>query len=292
MNHVSRGRVPVGVSLWGIRFAESRAVWEPMCVATYLDRILEHHRDRAAADGRSTDRLLEEAYDLEPTRGFAAALRDGATLAVISEVKRRSPSKGDLAPDLDPAALASTYATAGASALSVLTDAVHFGGTPADLVAARGAVALPVLRKDFTVCANDVVDARIMGADAVLLIAAALDDAELAQFDALAARLGLDALVEVHDEAELERAVAVTRGECVGVNQRDLFTFEVDQARAVRMAAAIPARAVSIAESGVRGRDDAVALAGAGYDAVLVGEHLVTAADTTVALTELLVPRG
>jgi indole-3-glycerol phosphate synthase len=137
-----------------------------------------------------------------------------------------------------------------------------------------------------------VVDARIMGADAVLLIAAALDDAELAQFDALAARLGLDALVEVHDEAELERAVAATRGDLVGVNQRDLFTFEVDQERAVRMAAAIPQRAVSIAESGVRGRDDAVALAGAGYDAVLVGEHLVTAADTTVALTELLVLRG
>lgn len=261
-------------------------------MATYLDRILEHHRNRAAADGRSTDRLIEEASDLEPTRGFAAALRDGVTLAVISEVKRRSPSKGDLAPDLDPAALASTYATAGASALSVLTDVDHFGGSPEDLVAARGAVELPVLRKDFTVCANDVVDARIMGADAVLLIAAALDDAELARFDALAARLGLDALVEVHDEAELERAVAVTRGDLVGVNQRDLFTFEVDQERAVRMAAAIPARAVSIAESGVRGRDDAVALAGAGYDAVLVGEHLVTAADTRVALTELLVPRG
>ena len=135
-------------------------------VATYLDRILEHHRNRAAADGRSTDRLIEEASDLEPTRGFAAALRDGVTLAVISEVKRRSPSKGDLAPDLDPAALASTYATAGASALSVLTDVDHFGGSPEDLVAARGAVELPVLRKDFTVCANDVVDARIMGADA------------------------------------------------------------------------------------------------------------------------------
>jgi indole-3-glycerol phosphate synthase len=261
-------------------------------VATYLDRILEHHRERAAADARSTDRLLEEAYGLEPTRGFAAALRDGPTLRVISEVKRRSPSKGDLAPDLDPAGLASTYATAGASALSVLTDTEHFGGTAADLTAARSAVGLPVLRKDFTVCANDVVDARIMGADAVLLIAAALDDAELAHFDALAARLGLDALVEVHDEAELERAVAVTRGELVGVNQRDLFTFEVDQERAVRMAAAIPAHAVSIAESGVRGRDDAVALAAAGYDAVLVGEHLVTAADTTVALTELLVLRG
>lgn len=261
-------------------------------VATYLDRILEHHRERAAADDRSTDRLLDETHDLEPTRDFAAALRDGPTLRVISEVKRRSPSKGDLAPDLDPAALASTYAAAGASALSVLTDEFHFGGTPGDLVAARSAVELPVLRKDFTVCANDVVDARIMGADAVLLIAAALDDAELARFDALAAQLGLDALVEVHDEAELQRALAATRADLVGVNQRDLLTFEVDQERAVRVAAVMPAGTVSVAESGVRGRDDAVRLAAAGYDAVLVGEHLVTAADTTAALTELLVSRG
>lgn len=261
-------------------------------MATYLDRILEHHRERAAADHRSTDRLLEAAYDLEPTRGFVASLRDGPALRVISEVKRRSPSKGDLAPDLDPAALASTYAAAGASALSVLTDEEHFGGTPGDLVAARGAVHLPVLRKDFTVCVNDVVDARTMGADAVLLIVAALDDSELARFDALAARLGLDALVEIHDEAELERALAATRGDLVGVNQRDLFTFEVDRQRAARIAAALPAEVVSVAESGVRGRGDAVALVEAGYDAVLVGEHLVTAADPTAALTELLVSRG
>lgn len=261
-------------------------------MATYLDRILEFHRARAAADRRPTDRLIDEALALEPARGFAAALRGGPALRVISEVKRRSPSKGDLAPGLDPGEIARTYASAGASALSVLTDEVHFGGSPEDLVAARRAVHLPVLRKDFTVCSNDVVDARIMGADAVLLIAAALDDAELARFDELAAQLGMDALVEVHDEAELERAVAATRGRLVGVNQRDLFTFEVDQERALRMAAAIPRRAVSVAESGVRGREDAVALAGAGYDAVLVGEHLVTAEDVAGALTELLVPRG
>lgn len=259
---------------------------------TYLDRIIEHHRARAAADDRSTGRLIAQAHDLGPTRGFAATLRDGTTLRVISEVKRRSPSKGDLAPGLDPAELATAYAAAGASALSVLTDTEHFGGSSADLAAARRAVDLPVLRKDFTVCDNDVVDARIMGADAVLLIVAALDDTELARFDALAAQLGMDALVEVHDEAELTRALAVTRGDLVGVNQRDLFTFEVDRQRAVRMAAAIPPDVVSVAESGVRGRDDAVALAGAGYDAVLVGEHLVTAEDVAGTLTELLVPRG
>lgn len=261
-------------------------------MATYLDRILEHHRARAAADYRRTDRLIEQAHGPGSTRGFAAALRDGPTLRVISEIKRRSPSKGDLAPGLDPAGLAVTYASAGASALSVLTDEEHFGGSPGDLIAARGAVDLPVLRKDFTVCANDVLDARIMGADAVLLIVAALDDVVLADLDALAAQLGMDVLVEVHDEAELERALAVTRGNLVGVNQRDLNTFAVDQQRAVRMAAAMPPGVVSVAESGVRGRDDAVALARAGYDAVLVGEHLVTSVDVAGTLTELLVPRG
>jgi indole-3-glycerol phosphate synthase len=259
-------------------------------MATYLDAILDVHRGRAAQDTRSLDQLVERAAGLPPTRGFARALASGAHLRVIAEVKRRSPSKGPLAPDLDPAALASTYAAAGASCLSVLTDREHFGGSPEDLAAARGAVDLPVLRKDFTVAANDVVDARLMGADCVLLIAAALDDAELRDLAQLAAELGLDALVEIHDEAELERALAVTSGELVGVNQRDLVTFQVDQARAVRMASVMPERTVRVAESGVRGRADALALAEAGYHAVLVGEHLVTADDTAVALRDLLVP--
>lgn len=261
-------------------------------MGTYLDRILEQHRRDAAADGRSTDRLIDDTRGLEPTRGFLSALRGGPELRVIAEVKRRSPSKGHLAADLDPAELAQLYESAGASALSVLTDSDHFGGSPADLAAARGSVELPVLRKDFTVCANDVVDARLMGADAILLIVAALDDTELRDFDALAAELRLDVLVEVHDEAELERALSATRAGLVGVNQRDLVTFEVDRQRAVRMAAVIPDAVVAVAESGVGGGDDAVALAAAGYHAVLVGEHLVTAADTSAALTELLVPRG
>ncbi len=260
-------------------------------MGTYLDGILEHHRRRAAADPRRTDQLVEQAAGMEPARGFAAALRGGDRLRVIAEVKRRSPSKGPLAPDLDPASLARAYEEAGAACLSVLTDGEHFGGSADDLAAARAAVRLPVLRKDFTVCPNDVVDARLMGADCVLLIAAALDDAELSDFDALAAEVGLDALVEVHDEEELERAVAHTRARLVGVNQRDLVTFEVDQQRAVRVAGAMPEGAVRVAESGVRGRGDAVALAAAGYDAVLVGEHLVTAGDTVGALRELLVER-
>lgn len=260
-------------------------------MATYLDAILEAHRERAAADRRATADLIRRAGEMEPARGFAEALRGGDRLRVIAEVKRRSPSKGPLAPDLDPAELARTYAAAGASCLSVLTDGPHFGGSEQDLAAARGAVTLPVLRKDFTVCANDVVDTRLMGADCVLLIAAALDDAQLADYSSLAAEVGLDALVEIHDEAELERALEHTSGALVGVNQRDLVTFEVDQARAVRLASAMPADTVSVAESGVRGPADAVALAAAGYHAVLVGEHLVTAADTESALAELIVPR-
>ncbi len=259
-------------------------------MATYLDAILDVHRERASQDSRSLDQLVVGAAGLPQPRGFAHALATGAELRVIAEVKRRSPSKGPLAPDLDPAGLARTYAEAGASCLSVLTDREHFGGSPDDLAAARGAVELPELRKDFTVAANDVVDARLMGADCVLLIAAALDDAELRDFSRLAAELGLDALIEIHDEAELERALATTSGELVGVNQRDLVTFQVDQARAVRMASVMPEGTVRVAESGVRGRQDALALAAAGYHAVLVGEHLVTATDTGAALRELLVP--
>ena len=235
--------------------------------------------------------MAERPRALPPTRGFTDALRSTGRLAVIAEIKRRSPSKGALAPDLDPTVLARTYATGGASCLSVLTDADAFGGSAEDLVAARAAVDLPVLRKDFTVSANDVCDTRLMGADCVLLIAAALDDAELTDFAALAADIGLDVLVEIHDEEELERALATTSGELIGVNQRDLETFQVDQARAVRMAGLMPVDTVRVAESGVRGRDDALSLAAAGYHAVLVGEHLVTSADPAAALDALRVPR-
>lgn len=260
-------------------------------MGTYLDRILTHHRERAAADPRVTEQLIEACSGLPPTRPLADALRGGATLAVICEVKRRSPSKGGLNPDLDPARTALAYQRGGAAAISVLTDAEHFGGSAGDLRVARAAVEVPVLRKDFTVCENDLCDARLMGADAVLLIVAALDDAELERFDALAGRLGLEVLVETHDEHEVHRALRATSGRIIGVNQRDLVTFEVDTARAIRVAACIPDSAVRVAESGVRGPDDARALAGAGYHAVLVGEHLVTAADPEAAVRELAVPR-
>jgi indole-3-glycerol phosphate synthase len=205
---------------------------------------------------------------------------------VIAEVKRSSPSKGDLRRDLDPTELARAYAAGGATCLSVLTDEEWFAGSVADLQAARGAVAVPVLRKDFTVCEADVCDARIMGADAVLLIAAALDDAELAAFHALGTEVGLDVLVEIHDEPELERAIGVG-ATLVGVNQRDLVTFEVDTDRAVRMAPLMPEGVIRVAESGVRGVPDATRLAEAGYHAVLVGESLVTAGDQTAAVSAL-----
>lgn len=255
---------------------------------TYLDSIVAWHRERARADTRSIDDLIATASGCEQTRGFEASLHRCEHLAVIAEVKRRSPSKGDLHRDLDPAEMARLYQDGGASCVSVLTDEPHFGGSVADLQAARAACALPVLRKDFTVDVRDVCDARIMGADCVLLIVAALSPTEIAECMSVARTVGIDVLVEVHDEAEL--AIALEAGATmVGVNQRDLVTFAVDHERAVRMGSVIPDTVVKVAESGVRGRADAESLRAAGYDAVLVGEHLVTSADPRAALGELLV---
>ena len=223
-------------------------------------------------------------------RGFASRLRQDSTnnLAVIAEIKRRSPSRGSLNSELDPTLISQNYEQGGASCLSVLTDQEFFGGSVTDLQQARSAVNLPVLRKDFTVSMRDICDARIMGADCVLLIAAALTPRELADFYIFATDLGLDALVEVHDENEL--TVAIECGaSLIGVNQRDLHTFEVDHQRAVRMGAMMPANVIRVAESGVKTRDDARSLRDAGYDAVLVGESLVTATDITKSVRELRV---
>jgi indole-3-glycerol phosphate synthase len=266
----------------------------------YLDSILAAHRAAAAADGRDPARVVAQTKELvgaggpQGRRDFTAALVSGRAdrgMAVISEVKRRSPSKGDLDPTLDPSSVAVEYEAGGASCLSVLTDADFFGGSPADLVAARSACALPVLRKDFTVGPLDVCDARVMGADAVLLIVAALDDDELGSLLVLAGELGLAPLVEVHDEAELERALAAGAG-LVGVNQRDLRTFEVDRERALRMGERMPDGVVAVAESGIRNAADVERLAGAGYTAVLVGETLVRSADRRSAVDCLLGARA
>jgi indole-3-glycerol phosphate synthase len=253
---------------------------------TYLADIVAAHRARAAADGRAVPELVEQAGNTPPPRDFVDALRGGG-LSCIAEIKRRSPSKGDLDPGLQADLVAKDYVAGGASCLSVLTDVDFFGGSTADLAVAREASGLPVLRKDFTVQEADVVDARLMGADAVLLIAAALSDAELLACAARAGSLGLAALVEVHDEDELARALAAGAG-LVGVNQRDLRTFEVDHERACALASRIPRDVVAVAESGIRDAADARRLAEAGYDAILVGEALVRAHDRPAQLRALV----
>jgi indole-3-glycerol phosphate synthase len=259
-------------------------------MAAYLETIVAAHRAAAADDDRDLSAALAMIRRLPMARRFgdslmSAAARDG--IAVIAEIKRRSPSKGDLDPDLDPSALAREYEEGGAACLSVLTDAEFFGGSSEDLRVARDTCRVPVLRKDFTVSALDVTDARLMGADAVLLIAAVLSDDELVSFLRVAGTCGLGALVEVHDAGELERALAAG-ARLVGVNQRDLRTFEVDHRRAIDLAGSMPADVVAVAESGIRDADDVHRLADAGYRAVLVGETLVTAPDRRKAVAELV----
>ena len=256
----------------------------------YLDKIVQSHRENAAREHRNLDELVAQAGLLAVTRGFAEQLVVGSReqLCVIAEIKRKSPSKGVLHPDLIASNISALYEQGGASCLSVLTDEHFFGGSVEDLQRARASTSLPVIRKDFTVSEFDVVDARLMGADCVLLIAAVLTNDELSRFFDLAMHIGLDVLVETHDESELDRALNVGAN-IVGVNQRDLITFEVDHARAERMASLIPPTVVRVAESGVRDAHDARRLRDAGYDAVLVGESIVTAVDPVSAVRDLLV---
>lgn len=212
-----------------------------------------------------------------PARDFKGALREPG-LAVIAEIKRRSPSKGVLSEGLHVETLAQAYARGGAAALSVLTDADYFGGSEADLQAARAAVGLPVLRKDFTIDPYQIWEARSIGADAVLLIVAALAPSQLCDLLACAREAGLAVLVEVHDAAELE--IALTSGAAIiGVNNRDLRTFAVSLETSLRLRPLIPADRVSVAESGIETADDAARLADAGFDALLVGESLVRSGD-------------
>ena len=256
----------------------------------YLDKIVQSHREVASRDQRNLDDLAGQASALSSTRGFGERLVQGSreSLCVIAEIKRKSPSKGVLHANLDAAHIALLYEQGGASCLSVLTDEHFFGGSVDDLQIARASTSLPVIRKDFTVSEFDVLDARLMGADCVLLIAAALTDDELSRFHDLAVQIGLEVLVETHDEHELERALNVG-ATIVGVNQRDLITFEVDHARAERMASLLPPTVVRVAESGVRNADDARRLRDAGYDAVLVGESIVTSSDPVAAVRDLKV---
>jgi len=219
-------------------------------------------------------------------RDFLAAV-SGRTPAVIAEIKKASPSKGVLASEFDPAAIAQLYEAGGAAALSVLTDEKHFQGSLSDLEAARGAVRLPGLRKDFTIDAYHVHQAAAYGADAILLIAAILTEREMREFRELAESYGMAALVEVHDAEELEPAVA-SGARLIGVNNRNLHTFEVSLETSIRLAEKIPAGVVKVAESGIHSSADVQQLRAAGYQAFLVGEHLMKSGDPAGALRALL----
>jgi indole-3-glycerol phosphate synthase len=252
--------------------------------ATVLDEILVGVRaDLAEREAQLSWRAVSAAADsaVAPRDAMAALSEPGTSL--IAEVKRRSPSKGELASIADPAALAQAYAAGGASVISVLTEQRRFGGSLADLDAVRARVEVPLLRKDFVVTPYQVAEARAHGADLVLLIVAALEQPLLADLAAQIAGYGMTALVEVHDEAELERAAAIGAA-LIGVNARSLLTLEVDRSVFARLRPLIPAGALAVAESGVRGPEDVVQYAKAGADAVLAGEACVTGDDplTTV----------
>lgn len=245
---------------------------------TYLDAILDSHRQRAQQDQRDWRARVEEVRYSGPS--FVLVLRKGSSpyIKVIAEVKRRSPSKGLLAPDLDVASLASVYRDNGASAVSVLTDNDFFDGSLDDLERVRKAVDLPVLRKDFTVSENDVLDAAEAGASAVLLIVAALSNEQLVSYIELAERCGVDALVEVHDTEEARRALDCG-ARIIGVNQRNLHTFSVDSANATAVMDVVPRDCLTVCESGLAYVSDVERAAQAGFDAILVGEAFVTAPD-------------
>ena len=229
--------------------------------------------------------LTAAAQVLPPPRDPMPAFRSPG-LSVIAEVKRRSPSKGALADIPDPAALAAAYDAGGADAISVLTEQRRFGGSLDDLRTVRGAVSTPLLRKDFMVTGYQLLEARAAGADLVLLIVAALEDALLEDLHAQARELGLTVLTEVHDEAEVESALAVG-AELIGVNARNLKTLDVDPDTFGRLAALLPDDVVTVAESGIGGPDDAARYAAQGADVVLVGEALVKDGDPRAAVAAM-----
>jgi indole-3-glycerol phosphate synthase len=257
-----------------------------------LDDILARTRvDLATRQQQQSLAALETAARAQaPARGFASALRRPGAVTCIAEFKRRSPSAGWIRQGAEPGPMAETYAAAGAAAMSVLTDEPFFGGSLDDLRAARAAAPpLPILRKDFMVDRYQVAEARAAGADAILIIVSALDDATIARLLQAADEFGLDALVEAHDEPEVRRAVTLG-ARIVGVNNRDLKTFTMDRDLAIRLRPLVPPDRVMVAESGIRDAADVRRLGAAGIDAVLVGETLMRAPDPGAALRALLAP--
>ncbi|HSN01517.1 MAG TPA: indole-3-glycerol phosphate synthase TrpC [Rudaea sp.] len=256
-----------------------------------LQRILARKTDevRERRARVTLDALREQIGNCPPVRGFGAALRARIAAgrpAVIAEVKKASPSQGIIRANFDPAAIARSYAAGGAACLSVLTDVDFFQGADAYLQQARGACTLPVLRKDFVVDAYQIFEARVLGADCILLIAAALDDAQLAEFSALARDLGMDVLVEAHDAAELERALK-TSAMLIGINNRDLRTFATSLDTTLALRERVPADRLLVTESGIHARADVVRMRAAGVNAFLVGEAFMRAEDPGAALTRL-----
>jgi indole-3-glycerol phosphate synthase len=257
-----------------------------------LARIAAYKREEVAArkSARAFAEVEAEALAADPPRGFAAALARDARpghLALIAEIKKASPSKGLIREAFDPPALARAYRDGGASCLSVLTDAPSFQGAEAYLQAARAAVDLPCIRKDFLLDPWQVAESRALGADAILVILAMVDDALAAELMAEARRFGMDALVEVHDEAEMARAGRLG-ATLVGVNNRDLKTFTVDLAVTERLSRLAPPDSLLVGESGIFGAADAARLARAGARAMLVGESLMRQADVALATRLLL----
>ena len=260
-------------------------------MSTILDTILRRKHDEVAARRAQVSlfELRARAASAPPLRGFADAIdttiRAGLP-AVIAEIKKASPSKGVIRADFDPAAIARSYADGGAACLSVLTDVDFFQGSDDYLRAARAACGLPVLRKDFVVDAWQLYEARALGADCVLLIAAALDDARLSEFAFIAAELGMDVLLEVHDLDELERALSVP-ARLLGINNRNLKTFEVSLQTTLDLQAAVPADRLLVTESGILAAADVARMRAAGVHAFLVGEAFMRQPDPGTALRSL-----
>ena len=258
-----------------------------------LDRIVAVKREEVAA-GRARSSLAAmraRAEAEDGTRDFVAALRrriEAGAAAVIAEIKKASPSKGVLRADFRPAEIAASYEHHGAAARSVLTDAPFFQGAPEYLAAARAATSLPALRKDFMIDPWQILESRALGADAILLIAAVLDDAEMRDFEAIALGLGMAVLVEVHDERELDRALAL-RTPLLGINNRNLRTFEVTLETTLALVPRIPAGRLAVTESGILARADLGRMRAAGVNAFLVGEAFMRAEDPGAALSALLV---
>ena len=254
-----------------------------------LDTIVAHKRIELEGDKQRMplDTLKRKIRDLPPTRDFRAALSTSNYIHLIAEVKKKSPSKGIIREDFDPVGIARTYAENGASAISVLTDREFFAGELTYLSAIREAVTIPLLRKDFTIDPYHIYQARLAGADAILLIVSILTLAQLREFTEIARSLGLAGLVEVHTKAELE--LALTGGaEIVGINNRDLKTFHTDIATTFHLRASLPTDKIVVSESGIDTHKDVVKLKGAGINAILVGESLMRSPNIGDKVRELL----